>query len=75
MLRWIHASTGPPTSASISAAGRASIVEVLSETNAQIEYLDDAMNAVGAGYFERAAEEASLRRHSGTSEDSLGRGD
>lgn len=54
---------------------QASIVEVLSETNAQIGYLDDAMNAVGAGYFERAAEEASLRRHSGTSEHSLGRGD
>jgi len=56
-------------------AGKVSIVEVLPETNAQIENFDDAMNAVSVGNFERAVEEAGLRRRSRTSEDSLGCGD
>ena len=58
MLRWIHASTRPPTSASKSAAGRVSIVEALSETKAQIGNFDDAIIAVDAGDFERAVEGA-----------------
>lgn len=60
--------------ASKTSADKLSIVEVLSGTDARIGSFDDETDAVVVGDFERAFEEAGLRRCSRTSEDRPGRG-